>query len=285
MNLHKKTEYQIRVDESRNFLKSWYPYKEKPVAAIVLGSGLSDLFQKENTVDISYQQIPGFFDTSVQSHTGELSILTHPTKPMHMALLKGRIHGYESYNPAEVVHMIRTLISFGTQHIILTNASGCLREEWQVGETMLIEDQINMTGQNPIWGVFGEGFGPQFQDMTHIYDSQWIQYLEQKAQEKKHDLRKGVYLGVSGPNYETPAEVKMFQKLGGDAIGMSTIWEAMAAHHMGAKVLGVSCLTNHGPGLLKAAGTSHKEVTQRALQFKPFLSDFLIPNLWNYFLQ
>ena len=260
--------YFDRVERSVNFLEHWNGTNEPPEVCIVLGSGLANAIPGIDSLrTIGYGQIPGFQCTNVEGHRSELAIgrieitlADKEKKSRQIVFLRGRNHGYEGFDAAEVVHNVRTMIKWGAKAVFLTNAAGALTTEWPVGSLMAINDQINFTGENPLSGAYGEGFGPRFLDMTFCYCPALRQTLAQCAEFLQIPLKEGTYLGVKGPNYETPAEVNMFARQGAMAVGMSTVLEAMAAHHMGAKVAAISCLTNLGAGLTPGASLHHQEV-------------------------
>lgn len=233
-----------------------------PKVAVVLGSGLGflgDLVQEAKV--ISYGDIPNFSNTSVPGHLGR--VISGRIDGIELLAFQGRFHFYEGHNISEVVHPIRVMKQLGVEHVLLTNAAGGLQSGMIPGGFMLIEDHINFMGINPLLGSESLDFGERFPDMTKIYDT--INHIKLATFAKDHGipLFQGVYGAVTGPMYETPAEIRMYQKLGVDAIGMSTVPEAIAARHCGMKVSGVSCITNLGAGL--SAGTlSHDEVKKVA---------------------
>lgn len=237
---------------------------EKAVA-IVLGSGLGNfgdhLKSMNNFCSIPYTKIPHFPASTVEGHAGNM-LYAHDGK-QHIFAMQGRFHCYEGYTPQQVVLPLRSLMALGVKTIILTNASGGINEHFDAGDLMLIEDHINLMGTSPLFGPNDSRFGPRFVDMTESYNLKLRNVALQVAQEKNILLRKGVYLGLPGPTYETPAEVRMLRTLGADAVGMSTVFEAIAAQHSGAKTLGISCVTNKAAGLSKGA-LSHEDVKDTA---------------------
>ncbi len=253
--------YYDRYLESVQFLKAWDVNASPPDVCVVLGSGLGEVIsQIPGLSRLAFDQIPGFKKVNVQGHLGEL-IVGHVKRTLsngevlsrRVAFLSGRNHAYEGNSPGEVVHNLRVMIGWGVKGIVLTNAAGCLVPEWPLGSFMLLSDQINATGLSPLVGDSGEGFGKRFQDMTETYDLEWQECFLKTAQENNLMLNQGTYYGVLGPAYETPAEVRMIKLLGGHAVGMSTVLEAIAARHMGVRVAGLSCLTNYGAGLIQGA--------------------------------
>lgn len=230
-----------------------------PHVAGVLGSGLgylADEIRKE--IEIPYQDIENFPCPSVEGHHGKLVLGYVGDLPV--ALLSGRVHYYEGLTPEEVVLPVRVLRELGANILLLTNASGGIRPDLAAGDLMLIEDHINFTGYNPLVGPNISTWGPRFPDMTEAYTLSLRKLAQQVAQDIHCELKTGVYLGLSGPSYETPAEIRMFAQWGADAIGMSTVPEVIAARHMGMKVLAISCVANPAAGLAQGE-LSHEEVT------------------------
>jgi purine-nucleoside phosphorylase len=210
-----------------------------PRIAVVLGSGLGDLDLGPVTADIPYSRIPGFPRVRVAGHPGRLS-LVGPA-----AILRGRVHYYEGHGLDEVVRPVRVLAQLGVRTLILTNAAGGLNPRLRPGDLMAITDHINLMGANPLRG------GPNFVDMTGVYEVP-----------KVRGLKRGVYVAMGGPSYETPAEVRMLRRLGADAVGMSTVPEAIAARQAGLRVIGISLITNVAAGAGKPV--SHAEVLETA---------------------
>lgn len=278
--------YFQRVQESVSFLKNWLAGEKLPEICVVLGSGLAAAIPKlkdEKTID--YSQIPGFKKVTVEGHIGQLCVGTligqdtkKNTIETRIAFLRGRNHGYESNNPGEVVHSLRTLVTLGAKRVILTNASGCLNPNWQLGAVMSIRDHINQTGTTPTSSEFGEGFGKRFVDLSTLYDVNAARVFQQVASELGQTLYEGVYYGVGGPDYETPSEIKMMRLLGADAVGMSTVLEAIAAKHLGATVSGLSCLTNYGAGI-QGSILEHDHVVQMGKQFSKNMAELLVQAL------
>jgi len=250
--------------EAAEFIKSKYNKKIK--AAVVLGSGLGAFADEvENAVAISYEEIPHFSRSTVEGHAGRLVL--GEVEGVSVAVQQGRFHYYEGYDIAQVVFPVRTFGVLGVKNLILTNAAGSTNTDFAQGSLMLIRDHINLTGINPLRGKNDERFGVRFPDMTEIYalDYQEIVMDEARkmAQEKaarrgaetnqkqpvNYFLRRGVYCGLVGPSYETPAEIRMLRLLGTDALGMSTVAEAITARHLAMKVIGISCITNMAAGI------------------------------------
>lgn len=228
----------------------------RPNLAIVLGSGFQPaveglLLDKE----IPYSKIPGFPEPTVKGHAGKLLFGELGGTPV--IVLSGRAHFYEGQAMEHVTFPIRALAAFGIQDLLLTNAAGGINKSFRVGEFMLVTDHINFMGTNPLRGK------SHFVDLTQVYDAELNALLQEAARANKMKLRQGVYLAVCGPNYETPAEIRAFATLGADAIGMSTVPEAIVARQWGMSVAAVSCITNAAAGLGKNA-LSHADVLEAA---------------------
>jgi len=247
--------------EAAEFIKQKYPHRIE--TAVVLGSGLGAFADElENAVSIPFEQIPHFAKATVEGHAGRLVLGELGDVPV--AVQAGRFHYYEGYDMQQVVFPVRTFTRLGVKNLILTNAAGSLNTEMQQGSLMLITDHLNLMGANPQLGRNDERFGPRFPDMTHVYDLEFQHIATEEAAAIVHErfehhrdpraamfLHRGVYCGLSGPTYETPAEIHMYRLLGADAVGMSTVPEAIAARHQGMKVLGISCITNLGAGMVE----------------------------------
>lgn len=229
--------------------------------AVVLGSGLGAFADElENAVQIPYEQIPHFARSTVEGHAGKLVL--GEIGGISIAVQQGRFHYYEGYEMEQVTFPMRAFGKMGVRNVILTNAAGSLDTEMHPGSLMLISDHLNCMGVNPLRGRNDERFGPRFPDMTEVYDKNFQQIANETAGEIARErfesgrdaeltdfLHRGVYCALSGPTYETPAEIRMYRLLGADAVGMSTVPEAVAARHQGMKVLGISCITNFGAGM------------------------------------
>jgi purine-nucleoside phosphorylase len=233
-----------------------------PKIVIVLGSGLgAALGSMPIEVEIPYAEIPHLKPASVEGHRGRL--LIGKIGGVRIAAMQGRLHFYEGLSMADVVFPFRALALAGGDTFLLTNASGGLKTDMAPLDLMLIRDHINLMGTNPLIGRNLEELGPRFPDMTHVYDSELSEILVQAARQTGLRLREGVYVGIHGPSYETPSEIKMYQMLGGDAVGMSTVPEAIALRHMGKRVAGISCITNLAAGV-SASLLAHAEVLENA---------------------
>lgn len=216
--------------------------------AVVLGSGLGGFADElSGATAISYQEIPGFARATVEGHAGRLVI--GKAGDSHIVAQQGRFHFYEGYSLEEVTFPIRVLKLLGVRTLILTNASGALNVEFTPGSLMVITDHINLMGVNPLIGPNDERFGPRFPDLTNVYSPDLQDIVLQEAQSMELQMRRGVYASLTGPSYETPAEIHMVRSMGADAVGMSTVPEAIVARHMDMQVLGISCITNLAAGV------------------------------------
>ncbi|MBL8684772.1 MAG: purine-nucleoside phosphorylase [Myxococcales bacterium] len=237
-----------------------------PDIALVLGSGLSPF--ADTLVDatvIPYPEIAHMPVVTVPGHAGKLVLGKLPGAPDGpvVAALAGRVHFYEGHPMDTVVFATRMLISLGAKTVVLTNAAGGISPTCRPGDLVLISDHLNMQGTNPLIGHNDPTLGPRFPDMTRVYDPALRALAQSAAAAEGTELREGVYVGLTGPSYETPAEIRMFRALGADLVGMSTVPEAIAARHMGARVLGISCVTNLAAGV-SATELSHEEVEHTA---------------------
>ncbi|MDZ4084693.1 MAG: purine-nucleoside phosphorylase [Bdellovibrionales bacterium] len=250
------------------------PAKLKPRVAVVLGSGLGSFVNNVDVeVAIPYTDIPGFIPPSVDGHKGRL-ILGH-VKGVPTAVLQGRIHFYEGHSMTTVAHPVRTAALLGCEIVMLTNSAGGLDPSMRPGDFMVIEDHINLMGDNPLKGPNIEEFGPRFPDMTEAYDRKLSAKMDEIFKKMETKFFRGVYCGVSGPTYETPAEVRYLQQLGGKAVGMSTVPETIAANHLGLRVCALSCITNLAAGLSQNK-LSHEEVTETARAVESKFGQFLV---------
>lgn len=257
-----------KLKEAKKFLEQEFN-GPKPNLGIVLGSGLSDLAQSLEIIkSIPYSKIPHFPQSTVEGHKGNLILGEY--KGIQIMLFQGRVHYYEGYDPLEVIFPLRLFKLLGGKDVMLTNASGSLVEDWAPGEIMVINDQINFTGYNPLVGKNFGDLGPRFPDMSEPYKTDLSIKIKNACEKASLKTHEGVYIGVSGPSYETPAEIKAFQKLGAHAVGMSTVPECIAANHMGLRVCGLACLTNFASGISPVA-LSHKEVQETSEKTKPKL--------------
>lgn len=237
----------------------------RPSLAIVLGSGFHHvLAELRVTKKIAYAQIPGFPKPTVSGHAGELYFGHLGKKPV--LVLSGRAHFYEGHEMERVTFATRTLAAFGITDLLLTNAAGGINQEFRAGDFMVLTDHINLIGTNPLRGPAIAGL-PRFVDLTEAYDKKLRELLFKAGKVTKLKLQRGVYLAVSGPSYETPAEIRAFATLGADAVGMSTVPEAIVARQHGLRVAAVSCITNLAAGISKEK-LSHTEVLETAERVK-----------------
>jgi xanthosine phosphorylase len=242
----------------------------KPTIGIVLGSGLGGLADElENACVINYKDLPGFPKPTVHGHEGKL-VLGH-LNGVGVICLKGRAHSYEGDTHEIVKTYVRTLHLLGCEYFLATNASGSLREDVGPGELMLITDHINLQPGNPLIGPNDDDFGPRFFPLDNAYDQQVREKLLSVAHQQDIKLHQGVYLSVSGPNYETAAEIRAFRVLGADAVGMSTVPEVLVANHCGLKVAVIAIITNYATGLAKTSH-NHEAVVQMAVTASERLS-------------
>ncbi len=236
--------------------------RQRPRLGFILGSGLgtyADSFH-ERTV-IPYCELPHFPIATVQGHSGNLIIGNVEGVPV--IALQGRVHLYEGYSIAEVAFPTRVLGCLGIRMLIVTNAAGGINKAFVPGDLMLITDHINLTGANPLVGCNLDELGPRFPDMSAAYDIGMRATALKVAQQKGICIRQGVYAGLCGPSYETPAEIRMLRMLGADAVGMSTVPEVIVANHMGIRVLGLSCIANMAAGI-HPQKLMHNQVTESA---------------------
>lgn len=250
----------------------------QPTCGLVLGSGLGGLADTlEDRVVIPYEDIPGWPQSTVHGHSGQLVIGTLEGKVV--AAQQGRAHFYEGYDLNQVTFPIRVMHFLGIETVILTNAAGGLNPQYQVGDLMLLNDHINfvgMGGNNPLMGPNDDSIGPRFLGMVHTYDADIRKTAQQVAAESGITLREGVYICLSGPFFETPAEIRMLRTIGGDAVGMSTVHEVLIARHAGMRVMAVSGITNVAIDTVDAeAETNHEEVLDAGKILVPRLTAIL----------
>lgn len=260
-----------QAQETAAFIRSKY---DRPIkVAVVLGSGLGAFAEDvENAVRIPYAEIPHFAQSTVVGHAGQLVL--GEVNGVPVAVQQGRFHYYEGYDISQVVFPMRVFGVLGIESVILTNAAGSINTNFRPGSLMVIRDQINLMGVNPLRGKNDDRFGPRFPDMTEAYNREFIEAAIAEANAIGLSLRRGIYTGLSGPTYETPAEIHMLRTHGTDAVGMSTVPETIVARHMGMKVLGISCITNFAAGILdQHIDHSHVMETgaQAAAAFKELL--------------
>ena len=251
-SLYTRAEHAARTIRSRTALD--------PRIALVLGSGLGGFADElDEAARVPYDQIPGFARSTVAGHAGSLVIGKVGTVPV--VAMQGRVHFYEGYSLEEVTFPVRTFKLLGIETLLLTNAAGGINVQLSEGTLMIISDHLNLMGVNPLRGPNDERFGPRFPDMSEVYSRALLEMVVEEANSLGIEVRRGIYAALSGPSYETPAEIHMLRSFGADAIGMSTVPEAIVARHMGMKVLGISCITNMAAGISDSP-INHDEVME-----------------------
>ena len=271
-SLYERAEHAARVIRAR--------WSEEARIALVLGSGLGAFADDlEETAKIPYEEIPGFARSTVEGHAGRLVL--GKTEGVPVLAMQGRFHYYEGYSFDEVVFPIRVLGRLGVRSLVLTNAAGGINVAFDQGALMIISDHLNLMGVNPLRGLNDQRFGPRFPDMSEVYSRDYQEIAVEEAHQMGLELRRGIYAAMSGPSYETPAEVRMLRTLGADAVGMSTVPEAIVARHMGMKVLGISCITNMAAGVIDQP-INHDEVIETGARVHETFKELLrriIPKL------
>jgi purine-nucleoside phosphorylase len=238
--LYERAEHAARIIRART--------SETPRVAIVLGSGLGGFADDfDEAVAIPYEDITGFVRSTAQGHAGRLVVGKVDQVPL--LAMQGRVHYYEGYSLEEVTFPIRTFKLLGIKTLILTNASGGVNVQLSQGALMVLSDHLNLMGDNPLRGPNDERFGPRFPDMTNVYSPELQEMVVEEARGLGVEVRRGIYAALSGPSYETPAEIHLLRNLGADAVGMSTVPEAIVARQMDIEVLGISCITNMAAGI------------------------------------
>ncbi len=261
-----------KINETAEFIRN--NCSETPSIAIVLGSGLGGLVHEiEEIWSAPYGEIPNFPVSTVKGHSGKLIIGKWAGKIV--IAMSGRFHYYEGYSMEEVVFPIRVMKACGADSIVLSNAAGGLLEGMEVGDVMLIEDHINMQPENPLRGPNDERMGPRFPDMFHTYDPQLLESAKKYSKLKNYNIHLGNYVGVQGPTFETPAEYRMFHLIGGGAVGMSTVPEAIVARHMGMRIFALSVIADIGYPLENIEEISHDIVVAKAQAAEPVMSDIV----------
>jgi len=235
-----------RIEETASDIRS--RCASLPETAIVLGSGLGDFSDTLlDALATPYASLPHWPASKVVGHAGRLVIGTVAGR--RIAALSGRVHFYEGYDLATVVFATRVMGRLGVKRVILTNAAGGINAAFAQGALMIIDDHINLMGSNPLIGPNDDRFGPRFPDMSEVYSARLRKMADEAARAKGVAVSHGIYLATHGPSYETPAEIRLFRSMGADAVGMSTVPEAIAARHMGMEVLGISCISNMAAGM------------------------------------
>jgi len=272
------TQFSIdEYDAATTYIRTRIP--QQPTVGLILGSGLSPLAEAiEEGVRIPYAHIPHFPVSTVEGHTGQLVI--GQLAGVQVCAMQGRFHFYEGYTPQQITFPVRVMQRLGAGTLILTNAAGGLNPAFRSGDLMLIEDHLNfvgMTGNHPLYGPNLDAFGLRFPSMTRVYAPRLRSLLLETAAELAIPVRQGVYAMVSGPSFETPAEVRYLRAVGADAVGMSTAPEATVGHHAGMEVLGISSITNVAVDTVDSdADTSHTEVLETGAEIVPQLTRLLV---------
>lgn len=253
-----------KIKEAAEFIKSKIPHV--PEIATILGSGLGILADEvEDKIEISYSDIPNFPVSTVAGHAGKF--IFGRLEDKNVLLMNGRFHFYEGYSMKEVTLPVRVFKMLGVKKLIVTNAAGGVNTSFKPGDLMIIKDHINFSMANPLIGRNIDEFGPRFPDMSNPYDRELIEIAKNVSKNVDVPVVEGVYFMLTGPNYETPAEIRAIRKLGGDAVGMSTVPEVIVANHSGIKVLGISCITNMAAGILDQP-LNHEEVIETSMKVR-----------------
>jgi len=263
--LYERAEHATRVIRSR--------ISVEPRIALVLGSGLGGFADDfEEAVGIPYEDIPGFVRSTAQGHAGRLVVGKIDSVPV--LAMQGRVHYYEGYSLEEVTFAVRTFGLLGVKTLVLTNAAGGINVQLTQGALMVISDHLNLMGVNPLRGANDERFGPRFPDMSAVYSHELQELVINEAKAIGVEVRRGIYGALSGPSYETPAEIHLLRNLGADAVGMSTVPEAIVARHMGLEVLGISCITNMAAGISDEP-INHEEVMETGNRVRETFAELL----------
>ncbi len=264
-DIYSRAENAVRTIRARTTLE--------PQLAVVLGSGLGAFAEDfQDAVSLPYREIPGFVSSTAQGHVGSLVI--GKVEGVPVAAMQGRVHYYEGYSLEEVTFPIRTFKLLGIETLILTNAAGGVDVQLSQGSLMVISDHLNLMGVNPLRGPNDERFGPRFPDLTEVYSRELQELASEEARVLGITARRGVYAALTGPSYETPAEIHMLRTFGADAVGMSTVPEAIVARHMGMKVLGISCITNMAAGISESP-INHEEVMETGQRVRESFTQLL----------
>jgi purine-nucleoside phosphorylase len=260
-----------QIEESIKFIRSKTSFV--PEVAVILGSGLSDVVDEiKLDASIPYSQIPNFPISTVIGHSGNLLLGTWNSKKV--IVMSGRFHYYEGYSLQQVTFPIRIMKMLGAKTIFITNASGGLNPAIKVGELMVIEDHINLNSDHPLRGKNNESLGPRFPDQHRVYDLELVEKAEKIARHQNIQLHRGVYVGVTGPTFETPAEYRFLRLIGGDAVGMSTVPEVIVANHMGMRIFCITVITDEGNPAVPQKVT-HEEVVKAAREAEPKMKSLL----------
>jgi purine-nucleoside phosphorylase len=233
----------------------------KPEIGLILGSGLGDFVNDFDSICVPYSEIPEFENSTVQGHKGQLVFADICGKKV--VAMQGRYHFYEGHPMQKVTFPVKVMKQLGVKTLIVTNAAGAVNKEFEPADLMIITDHLNLMGTNPLIGLNDETLGTRFPDMSEVYKKTLVSLAKSCAKDLGFDVRAGVYAAMTGPSYETPAEINMLRVMGADAVGMSTVPEAIVANYCGMDVLGISCITNHAAGV-NANVLSHAEVIENS---------------------
>lgn len=262
-----------KCQEAVNFIKKHLPSNFNPKVGIVLGSGLGHYATTlKNSVSIKYTDIPHFCPTTIEGHEGKLIAGFVGNTPV--IVMQGRIHAYEGHDLEQVTFPIRVMKVLGVTHVFITNAAGSINEKYVPGTIVAITDHINLTGRNALVGKNYSELGPRFPDMSEGYSKDLINIMTKAARDLGFEMPTGIYCGVLGPSYETPAEIQMMKTIGGDLVGMSTVHEVIVANHAGLKVAGISCITNLAAGLSREK-LNHEEVKREAAKINEKITNLI----------
>ncbi len=261
------------IDYIQNKIKTF-----KPKLGIILGSGLGDFADNIEGVRIKYSDIPGFETSTVAGHKGQL--VFGEVFGKNTVIMQGRYHFYEGYHISRIVYPVKVMKKLGVDTLIITNAAGSVNKKYNAGDLMIITDHINLMGVNPLIGENDSSLGDRFPDMSEIYDHTLAALAQKKGKELGLSMRKGVYAAMSGPSYETPAEINMLRIVGADAVGMSTVPEALVANYCSMRVLGISCITNSAAGV-HPSRLCHSEVVETAEKIKDSFMNLLMAVIEN----
>ena len=267
----------IMIEETLDYINE-YTDNFEPEIGIVLGSGLGDLADKYCDIAIPYSNIPHFAKSTVQGHKGQLVFAD--INGRKVVMMQGRNHFYEGHSMSDVTYPIKVMKKLGVKTLILTNAAGAVNKSFRPADLMVITDHINFMGTNPLIGRNDENFGVRFPDMSEVYSKNLIKIVDAAGRLLKLDLKDGVYMATTGPSYETPAEIKMARFMGADAIGMSTVPEAIVANYCGIEVIGISCISNYATGV-STKKLSHEEVIETTDKVKAKFKELVLLLLKN----
>lgn len=267
----------IMIEETLDYINE-YTDNFEPEIGIVLGSGLGDLADKYCDIAIPYSNIPHFAKSTVQGHKGQLVFAD--INGRKVVMMQGRNHFYEGHSMSDVTYPIKVMKKLGVKTLILTNAAGAVNKSFRPADLMVITDHINFMGANPLIGRNDENFGVRFPDMSEVYSKNLIKIVDAAGRLLKLDLKHGVYMATTGPSYETPAEIKMARFMGADAIGMSTVPEAIVANYCGIEVIGISCISNYATGV-STKKLSHEEVIETTDKVKAKFKELVLLLLKN----